>query len=678
MPVQKGWSSSHHIPTDWISYKGHVDKRCWSSATKTQQRYRDKYIPDYSNLSSNQRKQRWLDFLENVYKKEVEPKKSSLKIRRQRQVSKAREVLKNKSNPLGTKDPNQMKEMARKSSIARGKMKNELAKLKFEALECWDKIWEGNKKTVQIYLQDYMAPDTIELLAKVDPSKKGFHSSDIRSQKELKYQYERIIAASKEEIPILDLLEGFTKTKHPRQSEELSEGEEKPIAPDLDKGSAEKAVESFNKAAAEVKANMSTFRPEGSKYGITTNTSLILSQTAKYRIASGGARSGKTVAYIMHDINNCVVNPGWDHGVLGLTKRHIMDVTFKIFKDVMLDWGLWIEDNWKSSRMTYEFENGSQFVFISADKLEGSVGVEKDSWFLNEANHLPWSYVEQIISRVVNYVNIDFNPSGKFWVHTKLLQDKYRRPHVDFLQELTYLGNELLPESQIVSLEASQGNKAWWEIYGKGKLGDIDDLVYKDWQLLDREDYPGSKVVPHEAVLVYRGVDPGGYGTGSNKMAVVAIYKYKNGFILDEELYDDSMSDHTLAEILNNNLKLVPSIVDPVDTTLKTLREAGVSVIEGDRSPYSIGPQVRFIQSCRIWVTRRSINLMNEKNSYYWKKDKDGNKLSTPDDRTPHDLLDAARYGLQPFITKAKEDDDRSIQRFNRSNRIVGLNSLRG
>ena len=51
------------------------------------------------------------------------------------------------------------------------------------------------------------------------------------------------------------------------------------------------------------------------------------------------------------------------------------------------------------------------------------------------------------------------------------------------------------------------------------------------------------------------------------------------------------------------------------------------------------------MQGWKFFVTKDSLNLIEELRNYTWAKDRDGNLLNQPIDKFNH-LLDALRYGL--------------------------------
>ena len=64
---QKGWSKLYNCPTDWVSYKGLIDKRAFTTKRPTRREYRERYVPGYKNANSGQRNHMWNRYLGQVW-----------------------------------------------------------------------------------------------------------------------------------------------------------------------------------------------------------------------------------------------------------------------------------------------------------------------------------------------------------------------------------------------------------------------------------------------------------------------------------------------------------------------------------------------------------------------------------------------------------------------------------
>lgn len=169
--------------------------------------------------------------------------------------------------------------------------------------------------------------------------------------------------------------------------------------------------------------------------------------------------------------------------------------------------------------------------------------------------------------------------------------------------------------------------------------------IYKNWEIVD--------YVPHEARLERRGQD---FGYTNDPSALVAIYYYNGGYILDEEMYQYGMSNKRIADTVLNCIN--PQALVMADSaepkSIDEIRSYGVNIMPAQKGPGSVSQGIQYVQDQKISVTRRSRNIIKEYENYAWKVDKDGNVLNEPEEGWDH-TMDAIRYGmesLRPF-----EDD---------------------
>lgn len=223
---------------------------------------------------------------------------------------------------------------------------------------------------------------------------------------------------------------------------------------------------------------------------------------------------------------------------------------------------------------------------------------------------------------------------------------------------LTYKDNEGLSQSIVNSIESRKGNKNWWAVYGLGQLGEVEGKMYKDWAIVDE--------IPHEARLERYGLD---FGYAVDPAALVAIYYYNGGYILDEVLYQKGMSNKRLADtILNLPLALV--IADSAEPkSIDELKEYGISILPAKKGQGSVNQGIQYVQDKKMSMTKRSLNLIKEYRNYLWKTDRDGNILTVPEDSFNHSM-DAIRYGMDSLkATELVEDD--APQRYSESGRLI-------
>jgi len=301
------------------------------------------------------------------------------------------------------------------------------------------------------------------------------------------------------------------------------------------------------------------------------------------------------------------------------------------FKNIMRAHKYWNDNNWNATDSVYTFETGNQIEFFSADNGDKLRGARRDWLFMNEANNNPLDAFEQLEVRTKQGVYIDYNPTNEFWVFTDIM------PHRNDWELLiiTYKDNEALPKEIVASIEQRKNRPAWWKVYGEGQLGEVDGKIYKDWQIIDE--------LTHEARLERYGLD---FGYSNDPTAIVAIYYYNGGYILDEVTYQKGLSNKQIADILNNQPTSIVIADSAEPKSIDELKLYGVNVIPVTKGADSVVQGISYVKDQRISITKRSVNGLKEYRNYLWLTDKDGRILNKPIDLWNH-FLDATRYGFE-------------------------------
>jgi PBSX family phage terminase large subunit len=187
-----------------------------------------------------------------------------------------------------------------------------------------------------------------------------------------------------------------------------------------------------------------------------------------------------------------------------------------------------------------------------------------------------------------------------------------------------------------------------------GEPNSIERRVYKDWKRIE--------TVPHEASLVRRGLD---FGYSRDPAAVIAIYEYNGGYILDEELYRTGMKNNDIGAVLKNvddpNVLVIGDSAEP--KSIADLAEQGINIIgvkkaggEDEMGNKKTFKQygIDFVKQKKISYTARSKNLEQEYYTYLHKEDKDGTIINDPEDGNDH-AMDATLYGFMGLRPAKKQ-----------------------
>ena len=384
---------------------------------------------------------------------------------------------------------------------------------------------------------------------------------------------------------------------------------------------------------------------------VTTATQKLLKLKKKIRAVSGGTGASKSFSIIMLLIDYAQSNKNKQIDVVSESYPHLEAGVMQDFKTIMKERHYWNDPLWNETKHIYNFETGSTIHFTSFDKMGKAHGPRRDVLFLNECNYIPYNIADQLITRTREFVWLDWNPSEDFWFYDEFMG---KRTDVDFMGEggnlppLTYLDNEGLSENERMEIEAHRHNKNWWKVYGEGRRGEIEGLIYTGWRVIDE--------IPHEARLERTWLD---FGYTNDFSAIGRVYYYNCGWILDEELYRKGMSNKQLADFLNALPKAQTSIVaDSAEPkSIDELRSYGLNVIPAEKGKDSVVHGIQVVQDQPISVTRRSMNILKEQRNYLWLTDKNGKILNEEDPACANHHMSGIRYALST-LGRLKQTED--------------------
>lgn len=367
---------------------------------------------------------------------------------------------------------------------------------------------------------------------------------------------------------------------------------------------------------------------------LTSSTKKLAKMTKRIRGVCGGTSAGKTISILQILISKAQTDKRPTlTSVVSESFPHLKRGAMRDFKNIMQEHGYWKESAWNATDSIYTFETGSKIEFFSADQPSKVRGPRRDRLFINECNNVAYESFDQLAVRTRLEIWLDWNPTNEFWFYDLL----NTRDDVEMIT-VTYKDNEGLPETIVKDIEAHKSNKNWWTVYGLGQLGEVEGRIYKGWKIIDE--------IPHEARLEGYGLD---FGYSNDPTAVVAVYYYNGGYVLDEVLYRKGMSNQQIASFMNN-LDFGVIVADSAEPkSIDELQMYGLSVVAAKKGSGSILQGIGYVQEQSISMTKRSVNLIKEYRNYLWQTDKDGKTINTPEGGFDH-ALDAVRYKLSSIL----------------------------
>ena len=368
----------------------------------------------------------------------------------------------------------------------------------------------------------------------------------------------------------------------------------------------------------------------------TTALKKVAQLNKKIRIVQGGTSASKTISILQLLIALAQTDkvPTLT-SVVAESLPHLKRGAIRDFKMILKLHNYWNENRWHGTDNIYTFETGSQIEFFGAEDDKKLRGGRRDRGFLNEANLLSMNSFDEFEVRTREFVFCDYNPTSEFWLLTDV---KDQRDDTDFII-LTYKDNEGCPAEIVKSIEQRRNRKGWFNVYGLGQLGEVEGRIYTGWNEIQE--------IPAEARLERYGLD---FGYHPDPAALVAIYYYNGGYILDEVFYQIEMSNREIGNTIKNLTRALTVCDSAEPKSIDELRMYGVNIAPTVKGADSIRHGIKAVQDQRISVTKRSTNLLKEYRNYLWAVDKDGHVLpGVPEGGNDH-MLDAVRYGMNSMV----------------------------
>lgn len=389
-------------------------------------------------------------------------------------------------------------------------------------------------------------------------------------------------------------------------------------------------------------------------YQATTATTKLLKLKKRIRGVAGGTSASKTISILLWLIDYAQTHNNELISIVSESFPHLKRGAIRDFLSIMETHNYFKDSRWNKTDYTYEFETGTKIEFFSADQPGKVRGPRRDILFVNEANNIPYETFTQLEVRTKKIIWLDWNPVSEYWFYTEL-KDK---PNVDFII-LTYLDNEGLDQSIIDTIESRKSNKNWWSVYGLGQLGEAEGRIYTGWKIIDD--------IPHEARLERYGLD---FGYTNDPTAIVAVYYYNGGLILDEITYQRGLHNSEIASIIKN-IKQALVIADSAEPkSIDEIAQFGISILPATKGQGSRRQGISKVQDQQVSVTKRSVNLLREYRNYLWATDKEGNTINEPQEYLDH-CMDAIRYAITSLSPTTDELPADAIRALNRARKVA-------
>lgn len=361
----------------------------------------------------------------------------------------------------------------------------------------------------------------------------------------------------------------------------------------------------------------------------------------RYIINQGGTSSSKTFSVLQLLVLICI-KYDVKIDVVGLSVPHLKSGVLNDMPAVCEQFNINFFEFFKETDKVFRFGKG-RINFLAFDKLGKAHGGRRDILFMNEANHLNYNIVEQLMIRTRGKIFIDYNPTNAFWVHKNILVNE---PEKSILIKSTYKDNNFLQQTIVDSIEARRGdgNNNFWRVYGMGELGIAEGLVFNNFE---QADFDINRFAQYR-----NGVD---WGFSNDPFAFTRCAIENDCLYICKEIYQTGLlnkdSAPAVKEIVNNEIVTCDS-AEP--KSIADFRTYGISAMPSRKGAGSIESGIKFLQSFKkIYIHKDCPNTYDEFCNYQWKLDKNGEQLPQPVDAFNH-AIDSIRYALESDMSHHK------------------------
>lgn len=294
----------------------------------------------------------------------------------------------------------------------------------------------------------------------------------------------------------------------------------------------------------------------------------------------------------------------------------------------------------------FKFDNGSIMEFKSFKNAQDAKSGKRDYLFVNELNGIPYPVFFELEIRTKKQTYVDYNPNSEFYVHTDIIGKPNTRLFIS-----DHRHNPFVPQKIREKLEALKfKDEELFKVYARGLTGKIEGLIFRNWQLVDE--------IPEGAKRVSYGLD---FGFTNDPTAFGGLYINNGELYADELVYEHGLTNPDICKKMEsfNVVKHLDEIVaDSAEPkSIEEIYNYGYNIRPAEKGQDSVKNSIDILKRYKLNVTRRSVNLRKELNSYKWQMDKNGKALNIPVDFNNHAIDGILRY---PALNKLAKNNNGS------------------
>ncbi len=295
-----------------------------------------------------------------------------------------------------------------------------------------------------------------------------------------------------------------------------------------------------------------------------------------------------------------------------------------------------LNPNYSQTEHIYDYTSNGvrrQIEFVAIDEPSKARGGRRQIYFLNEANNNPYEAFKEMDIRTELFTFLDWNPTSEFWAHEYLKG----QPENAYIHS-TYKDAEwVLPESIIKNIESNRDKDPnWWNVYGLGRIGRIEGLVYPYFEQVD--ELPKGDV--------FYGLD---FGYTNDPTALVRCVIQDKDLYCQELIYQSGLTNDAIAYrmaelgVRKGYDEIFADAAEP--KSIEEIHRHGFNIKSCPKGADSVEYGLQRVRQHRIHWTKDSLNGIKEIRNYRYIADKNGALTSKTTHQYSH-MMDAMRYGV--------------------------------
>ena len=345
----------------------------------------------------------------------------------------------------------------------------------------------------------------------------------------------------------------------------------------------------------------------------------------------GGTASSKTYSILQlliliaqHAINPLLIS------IVSESMPHLKRGCIRDFKNILAD--DFRDDRYNKTESQYHFGKGI-IEFFGADESDKIRGPRREILFINEGNNIPWETARGLDIRTSKFTFCDWNPVSEFWAHEHWIG----QPENAYIHSTYQDALAVLPKEVIANIESNKDKDPnWWHIYGLGKLGKVEELVYPHFEQVD--ELPKGDA--------FYGLD---YGYSNDPTCLTANVIVGDCLYSRELIYEAGLTNDAIAHrmdelgVRRHYDEIFDDAAEPKSNA--ELRKFGFNVKPAPKGQGSVEYSHQKVRQYKQFWTKDSVNCIKEQRNFRYIPDKDG-KLT---DKTTHTFshgMDSRRYGV--------------------------------